>query len=151
MIQLAKFMIHSHRLFKKPTSDPANTEKETETTMELSSTDGRPESRGDTKRVLNHHALRHYTEPAANILGIINCSSPDHIRYVNPFVASTVWLAAAVQIVQGNIGNTSKGDAIQDSKVEILRLTHEKHVNVWDTPRTLLEGVDALDARIKSS
>ncbi|EXJ90175.1 hypothetical protein A1O3_03244 [Capronia epimyces CBS 606.96] len=152
--QLAKFMIHSHSLFGQSSPEPGDTDHETRSSGRRNSSSDPPHNSnatGGTKKVIDRHALRHYTDSANNVLGIINRSSPNHIRYVNPFMASTVWLAAAVQIVEANIGTPSKDKVIQDSKVEILRLTYEKHVRFWDTPRTLLHGLDALDAHLKST
>ncbi|EAW15391.1 fungal specific transcription factor domain-containing protein [Aspergillus fischeri NRRL 181] len=95
----------------------------------------------------NAQGWRNCLEAADNILAIVTRCPESHVKYVNPFLASTVWLAAALQIVRKVYGNNIDAELIQ-SKVDCLRATCEKYAAFWQTPRRMLENLDTLEHRL---
>lgn len=92
MTQLALLMIHRYDAFRPPTrGSEINGRHLSGYSAEL---DGSGIHKAESV------ALRHYFEAADSILRIVNQSSRDHIKHINPFLSSTIWLASAVQLVR---------------------------------------------------
>ncbi|KAF2179306.1 hypothetical protein K469DRAFT_641512 [Zopfia rhizophila CBS 207.26] len=95
----------------------------------------------------NCKGLQSCLQAADNILAIINRSSEDHVKYVNPFHASTVWLATSLQILRKVFGPDVQVE-LTESKCEILRLSCQQYTKFWGTPLALLENLDSLEERL---
>jgi hypothetical protein len=93
--------------------------------------------------------LRHCLQAADNICTIISQCPTDHIEFVSPYLASTVWLAAALQILRdllvvvADCGETH-------SKYALLRGAFDQYSEFWGISPALLENLDSLDARIRN-
>ncbi|KAH9209082.1 hypothetical protein DL95DRAFT_478529 [Leptodontidium sp. 2 PMI_412] len=77
-------------------------------------------------------AIHQYFEATDEILGIINRSSDDHIKHVNAFLASTIWLASAVQLVCKEFGPLGTNAVLVGSKFDVLNMTYKKFVYFWN-------------------
>jgi hypothetical protein len=136
MAQMTRFMICHHYTFGGPSRASDRTA-------------GLPEDHPGlglicTTRLPNANGLEHYAEAVDNVVLLLHHSSAVHIRYVNPFLASTIWLAAAVQIVHKKLGpSTANGDLV-DVKLDVLRLTYKQFVKFWSAPIGLLHALDSL-------
>ncbi|KAF2499909.1 hypothetical protein BU16DRAFT_536191 [Lophium mytilinum] len=142
MIALAKLMIHHYYVFSVPPENTptVSTEDPTHTTKEKS---------GHWQYRPSGLALDQYFEAADDILTIINRSHEDHVRYVNPFLASTVWLAAAAQLISRVFGSPNTDANLARSKFEVLYLLHKQFVNYWGIFTALQENLNTLEARLE--
>lgn len=92
--------------------------------------------------------LGHCLQAADDICTIISQCPADHVEYVSPYLASTVWLAASLQILRDLLVMvTDCGET--HSKYALLRATFEQYSAFWGTSPALLENLDSLDSRIR--
>jgi len=90
--------------------------------------------------------VEQYFEASDSILAIIHTSSENHHRYVNPFLASTIWLACAAQLVRRELVSMSESEKdLIDSNFEVLSITYEQFAQFWTTPSTLKQNLQALE------
>ncbi|KAF2500784.1 hypothetical protein BU16DRAFT_502840 [Lophium mytilinum] len=98
-----------------------------------------------TTRPPNANGLEHYAEAVDNIVLLLHRSSAVHIRYVNPFLATIIWLAAAVQLMHKKFGPSTANRDLVDVKLDVLRLTYKQFVKFWSAPIGLLHALDSLE------
>lgn len=145
MVQLAKLMIHRYDVFRslspgiKPEQEPANPE------LQNPNPTG-SHSMSDTDNV----ALAQYFEAADNILTIVKRSSEDHIRYINPFLSSTIWLASAVQIFRQEFEHGETRRTFIKSKFEVLYMTYKQCVTWWNIHTALQQNLESLETQLES-
>ncbi|PTB35000.1 hypothetical protein M441DRAFT_205667 [Trichoderma asperellum CBS 433.97] len=134
MAQLARLMIYRYDIFNGH--------------IEL------PKSKSARKSVLNFQdqeniALRQYFEAADSILNIVNRSCEDHIQYINPFLSSTIWLAAAVQLFRNSIGGFSTNTSLIKSRFDVLYLTYKQCVDFWNTETAMQQNLELLETQLE--
>jgi hypothetical protein len=118
MTQLTKLMIYKYDLFEKG-----------------------PE--GSSKKERGYHSSRkqafeQYSESADEIVSLVSRSYEEHYRFVNPFLANTIWLAGAVQLLYRELASLDKSHkALANSKLEVLSMTYNRFVTYWDMSSTL--------------
>jgi len=76
---------------------------------------------------------------------IVTRSTDDHIKYVNPFLSSTIWLAAAVQLVYKFFAPLGTNTRLTESKSEVLRLNYTQFVEYWRTSVNLQKNLESLE------
>jgi hypothetical protein len=130
MKQLSRFMVYHHRVFR---SVPRDT--------------GTVLPKGKSP---NQGAWSRYLDAADDILAIIRNSSSDHIQYVNPYLASTIWLAAAAQVASRTFGPVVANPKTVEANLDLLRLTFNRFVSFWNLSDILLERLNNLEARLQS-
>jgi hypothetical protein len=143
MMQLTKFMIYHQQAFMGICQPPGHKDgasicRPSESATEVSS--------GDRSE---NNALSLYLQAADNILTLVNCSSDDHVQHVSPLWASTVWLAAAVQLVYKVLGPRERNMDLIDSKFEVLQLVHKQFVDFWETPSVLQHNLESLEEQLE--
>ncbi|KAL0257612.1 hypothetical protein SLS55_008426 [Diplodia seriata] len=94
--------------------------------------------------------LRECIEASDGIFTIIKNSAPEHVRHVNPFLSSTVWFAAAVQLAYRFIAPSGTNTELVESKVELLRMNCQQYADFWSTPDALLENLSILESHLES-
>jgi hypothetical protein len=99
--------------------------------------------------VPDSEALSRYAKAAEKILLIVNNSSEDHIRYVNPFLANTIWLAAAAQLVYKVFCPVGTNKMLVESNFEVLRLNYKQYVDYWKTSTSLQRNLDCLEKQLE--
>ncbi|KAK2764671.1 fungal specific transcription factor [Colletotrichum kahawae] len=144
MSQLARFMIYHHLAFSEILLGTIFSESGGSPSFEWSAT-----PRSERERLSNSEGLRSCLEASDNIYAVIRRSSETHIEWTNPFLASTVWLAASLQILRKVFAPSTCGDlSEQESKIEVLRGVCQRYTDFWDTPRSLLHNLDSLEERL---
>ncbi|KAJ4361119.1 uncharacterized protein N0V89_001688 [Didymosphaeria variabile] len=143
MTQLTRFMIHHYRVFGG-TGRSALVRKD----VTAKASPARNDTSGDTNASHDTMAIDGYFEAADNILNIVDRSSDEHYRYMNPFLASTVWLAAAVQLVRKEFGSASTNKTLAKSKYEVLFLMYNQYVRYWNISTALGQNLDALEHQL---
>lgn len=138
MTQLTRFMIYNQYAFGKdgsPTSIcVANYDQRGSQNLESTRPGQLPDMNG----------LAHYLEAADNILAITNSCSDNHIRFIKPFLASTIWVAAAAQLVYKKFGPINSNQELLESKFDILFMQCQAYTKLWDTPEALLHNLKSL-------
>jgi hypothetical protein len=142
MIALGKLMIQHYYIFSvPPESVPTiSTEDPTQSAQDKAA-NGQYRASG--------LALDQYFEAADEILAIINRCHEEHFRYVNPFLASTVWLAAAAQLLSKVFDTSNTDTSLARSKFEVLYLLHKEFVSYWGISTALQENLNTLEARLE--
>ncbi|KIM93350.1 hypothetical protein OIDMADRAFT_149740 [Oidiodendron maius Zn] len=147
MIQLTRFMMYQHAVFGggrrehcQVKATPRRGPQTPPTEPDMCHSDIiSPDSDG----------LSLYAEAAEEVLMIITRSSGNHIHYVNPFLSSTVWLAAAVQLVYKYFGPLGTSKSLTESKFEVLQLNYTQFVNHWKMSANLLRNLEGLETTLK--
>lgn len=138
MTQLTKFMIYNQYAFGKDVSPKsvcgANFDETSDQGWETNCKGHLPDKQG----------LGRYLEAAENILAITNSCSDNHISCVKPFLASTIWLATAAQLVYKKFGPTDYNQDLIESKFDILFMQCQRYTKFWDTPGALLQNLKSL-------
>ncbi|CAK7235340.1 hypothetical protein SCUCBS95973_009237 [Sporothrix curviconia] len=102
-------------------------------------------------------AVLPYFEAADNILAIVNRSCEEHIQHINPFLLSTIWLAAAVQLVRRRHvaipraireSNTHQ-QALIKSRFDVLYLTYKRCAAFWNVRTAMEQNLEALEAQLE--
>ena len=76
--------------------------------------------------------LGQYFEAADNVISIIRATSEDHHQCVNPFLASTIWLAGALQLVRSDMAASDSSEKdLYTSNFEMVYLIYQKFVDFW--------------------
>ncbi|KEF57228.1 uncharacterized protein A1O9_07418 [Exophiala aquamarina CBS 119918] len=140
-IQLARFMIYHHYAFGEIISGTIFSEKH-KAEKQLHSSSGRGPSQ-------NTQGLQNCLQVADDMCALIERCAKDHVRYVNPFHASTVWLAASLQVLR-DIFSTGEDMSQTKAKCDTLRSTCGVFTEFWQTPLALLENLDSLASRLSS-
>ena len=97
----------------------------------------------------NSSAWKRYLDAADSILTIVSNSSIDHIKHVNPFLACTIWIAAAVLLVHRVFGPPGTNRRLLQSNFDRLRSNYTQYVTYWQTPTILLEKLNILGPRLE--
>jgi hypothetical protein len=141
MTQLTKFMMYQHAVFGGGRRAhvqviPASGKK----------VQTPPEDRSGTRTPEpDPEGLSRYIEAADAVLMIVTRSTDDHIKYVNPFLSSTIWLAAAVQLVYKFFAPLGTNTRLTESKSEVLRLNYTQFVEYWRTSVNLQKNLESLE------
>ncbi|CAH0051943.1 unnamed protein product [Clonostachys solani] len=138
MTQLARLMIHRYHLFRQPAYSGQ------------SGREDRPDSSsGPMYLDMDNLCIRQYFEAADNILTIVSRSSEDHIRHINPFLLSTIWLACAAQLVRKYLGPAWINPSLVKSRYDVLYLTYKRCVSFWDAKTALQENLESLEMHLE--
>lgn len=141
MTQLAKFMIYHKCTFGE---DEISFRADKAGHGNFSSPDTQKAKAPDSK------GLTRSLKAADDILAIINSCANSHIQYVNPFLASTVWMACAVQLVYKAFGPSEFNKDLIESRFDILYIHSQQYHKFWNTPITLLQHLDVLKKHLES-
>jgi hypothetical protein len=92
--------------------------------------------------------LKNLLDTSETVLELLESCPKDHARYVSPYYASTIWIAAALQLF--------KGIAVYDDdpmgtlcKYTALREAYLQFTRYWGIPLTLLQNLDTLETRLR--
>ncbi|GKZ76283.1 hypothetical protein AnigIFM56816_005262 [Aspergillus niger] len=96
-------------------------------------------------------ALRLYYEAADRVLRIVNRSCDEHIRYINPFMSSTIWLASAVQLVRKYFAQNRYNRSLTNSRFNLLYLTYKRCVQFWDIQTALQRNLELIEEHLDAS
>lgn len=136
MTQLAKLMIHHYDIFAESGRGGRSAQSSS-----------RPLA--ITKNSENMSRYQ-YFEAADEILTIVSRSSDDHIQHINAFLASTIWLASAVQLVRRKFGPQGTNQALVKSKFEVLNMTYKKCVSFWGIQNAMQQNLETLESQLEN-
>ena len=139
MTQLARLMIYRYDVFKGrfrvalPTRESDVDKYDTQT-------------KGKTERL----AVNEYFEAADDMLTIIHRSCDDHIRYINPFLSNTIWLASAVHLMRSQLCRTREIKSAIKSRYEVLHLTYKRCVKFWDMHAAVQQNLETPEEQLEA-
>lgn len=139
-VQLARFMIYHHYGFDEVMTGAIFAD----TSQKGHSPSASPANQGPFK---NAQGLQTILLVADDICGLTTRCSDDHVKHVNPFNASIIWLSASLQVLRRHFGNYGDPKEIA-AKCDLLYATCERFTKFWHTPLALLENLNSLEARI---
>ncbi|OQV03069.1 Fungal specific transcription factor domain-containing protein [Cladophialophora immunda] len=93
--------------------------------------------------------FRNYLEASDMVLRLLSNCPEDHVRYVNPYYASTTWIAAALQVFK-RFTLRDHDSTLTQRQYDLLRRSYLQFNQFWETPRALLQNLDSLQARLDS-
>lgn len=139
MTQLARLMIYRYYLFGAHAHSPQS--------------GGPDDAVGQSLPGLNdpgNSSVRQYFEAADNILMIVSRSCEDHIRYINPFLPSTIWLAAAVQLVRKYVKPPASNPGLTQSRFDVLYLTYKRCAVFWEAKTAMGQNLEMLEMQLQA-
>ncbi len=145
MVQLTRFMLHHQDVFRSTSLD-ANSVRDAMLDDRRTSQQDRPEQ--TIPGTSDRQAWEHYVDAADNIVNLVRSTAQDHVRYVNPFLANTIWLAAAAQVVARLFGPPSIDRRLAGSNFDVLRGTLNLYVYFWGVCGELKTKLDNLESRL---
>ncbi|KAI1621307.1 fungal-specific transcription factor domain-containing protein [Exophiala viscosa] len=92
--------------------------------------------------------LQQFIEAADELLRIVSCSSEDHVRYVNPFLASIIWYGAVVHLGWKILAPPSTNLDWVESKFAVMHMILGKFAEFWDLPRALQENLASVEEKL---
>ncbi|CAG9955831.1 unnamed protein product [Clonostachys rosea f. rosea IK726] len=136
-IQLARFQIFHHYAFSEIASGTLFTENPVDPPFGWTVT--RSSLQGSMR---NCEGLRNCLEAADDIHAILTNVPEEHVKWVNPFLSSTVWLAASLQVLRKvySLGT----DTENESKFALLRLTCQRYQAFWAPSPSLIEAPESV-------
>lgn len=143
MTQLCRFMLHHLRVFNSTYRQLG---------VATSSSSEHPEDAApiDSLNSIDRAAWNVYLAAASEIVTIVRNSSPKHVRHVNPFLSSTIWLAAAAQVISRKIGPHIVNRRVAESNLDVLQMNLDAYVSFWGVSSTLQQKLKALQARLET-
>ncbi len=136
MIQLSRFMINHYQVFDSTSRQLGLLNNTSQINQPLPS--------------VNQSAWNHYLAAASEIVTLVRSCSPRHVNYVNPFLSSTIWLAAAAQIVSKHIGQPLIDRRVADSNLDLLQMNLNAFVSTWGVSTALQQKLITLETRLDS-
>ncbi|OAG36115.1 hypothetical protein AYO21_09742 [Fonsecaea monophora] len=99
------------------------------------------------ERSLLGKGFRNYLETSDMVLRLLSNCPEDHVRYANPYYASTTWIAAALQVFK-RFTLRDHDSTVTQRQYDLLRRSYLQFNQFWDTPSALLQNLDSLEARL---
>ncbi|KAK5467898.1 hypothetical protein LTS15_000871 [Exophiala xenobiotica] len=131
MVQLTKLMISKYYLFNNDLGALSKKDPRRSTAMT--------------------QALERYSEASDEIVSLVGRSYEEHYKFVNPFVANTIWLAGAVQLLYRELASLDKSDRdFTNSKLELLSVTYNRFVRHWNMSSTLQKNLEVVQSEISN-
>lgn len=139
MTQLARLMIYRYDVFKGRFRVALPT-RESDVNHDNS------HAKGKAERL----AVNEYFEAADDMLTIIHRSCDDHIRYINPFLSNTIWLASAVHLMRSQLCRPGAIKSAVKSRYEVLHLTYKRCVRFWDMHTAVQQNLETLEEQLEA-
>ncbi|OAL38638.1 hypothetical protein AYO20_01844 [Fonsecaea nubica] len=93
--------------------------------------------------------MQQFIEAADELLRIVSWSSEEHVRYVNPFLASTIWYGAVVHLGWKVLAPPSTNLDWVESKFTVLHMILMEFSEFWDLPKTLQENLASVEGKLR--
>ncbi|TGO51915.1 hypothetical protein BELL_1697g00010 [Botrytis elliptica] len=151
MAGLTKLMIHKYQVFQpdsQGTREPHNFQRYEDLRGKCFP---HPSMKSILQSRLLDPSVQHYFAASDSVLRIINSSSDMRHCYVNPFLSSTVWLAAAVQLVRLEMASEPSEKELVASNYEILNMVHNQFVLRWNMSITPRDNLVTLANRLRNA
>jgi hypothetical protein len=91
-----------------------------------------------------------YMSASDEIVLVVRNSSRDHYKYVNPFLANTLWFAAAAQCACKVFGPPSFNKRLTSSNLDLLKLTIDRFISFWNGTENLKGKLARIEVGLKN-
>lgn len=91
-----------------------------------------------------------YMNASDEICTVVRNSARDHYKYVNPFLANTLWFAAAAQCACRVFGPPTYNKRLTGSRLDLLKLTIDQYIHFWNGMDNLKNKLARIEARLKN-
>lgn len=145
MVQLTRFMLHSQTVFRSTALDTIFLRQD-ESGEHRNPVHDTTDHSGPSG--IDRQAWEHYLDAGDRIVSVVRNSAQVHVRYVNPFLANSIWFAAAAQVVCRLFGPPSIDRRLAASNFDVLRWTLNLYVSFWGVCSTLKQKLDGLESRL---
>lgn len=145
MTQLARLMIHRYDAFSSQFMAAISSFENSGSNS--NSEKAHSQDKQDEREKL---AITQYFEAADNALNIVRRSCDDHVRYINPFLSSTIWLVSAVYLVRSQFCRPGTSKSVIKSRFEVMHLTYKKCVDFWDMQTAVQQNLGTLEEQLES-
>lgn len=146
MTQLAKLMIYRYDVFNGHSKGFLSTHRSSDPLR----ANNKRDSPQDRKNGMESLALKQYFDAADDMLTIVHRSCDDHIRYINPFLSNTIWLASAVHLVRSHLCQSGTERSAIKSRFEVMHLTYKKCVEFWDMHTAVQQNLEILQEQLEA-
>ncbi|TEY74216.1 hypothetical protein BOTCAL_0075g00180 [Botryotinia calthae] len=149
--ELTKFMIHKYQVFQPDSQNtlaPHNFQRYQDLGGKIFP---HPSMKSALQSRMLDPSVRHYFAASDSVLRIINSSSDTRHYYVNLFLSSTVWLAAAVQLVRFEMTSEPLEKELVASNYEILNMVHNQFILRWNMSATPRDNLVKLANRFRNA
>lgn len=89
-----------------------------------------------------------YPRASDKILEVVENSSGTHVGYVNPFLGHAAWMAATVQLLQGELTEEGPQTTLHKPQFEILKSVHKQFVMYWSMSAVPSQNLDLLTVKL---
>ncbi|EXJ83040.1 hypothetical protein A1O3_06857 [Capronia epimyces CBS 606.96] len=144
MIELTKMMIYKYYIFH------GDSQLGHHSVQVKAGAKSQPEWFDLAGGVAEDRVFEKYFEAADEVVALVSRSSDVQCRYVNPYLANTIWLAAAVQIIHRALAQTNSERELINSNFELLSLTYNQFVSFWGMSDTLQKNLEAIEEEVES-
>lgn len=142
MAQLTKLMIFKYSIFRSGLGSSPPPEKAKGGSSYSGANTSQPSA--------GINALQQYSEAADEIVLLVGRSYEEHYKYVNPFLANTIWLAGAVQLLYRELGSLSSAEKeLTNSNLELLSMTYNRFVSYWNMASTLQKNLEVVESELE--
>ncbi|KAK0100571.1 hypothetical protein ONS95_007029 [Cadophora gregata] len=138
MTQLSRFMLNHYQVFDSTSRHLGEKASSSTNTTDSS-----------TLTPLDQTAWNHYLTAAASIVTLLRNCPLSHVQYANPFLASTIWLAAAAQVVSKSFGDKLVDPRVADSNLDVLQMNLNAFVEFWGVSDALRVKLRTLENKLK--
>jgi hypothetical protein len=145
MTQLTRLMIHRHQV----SWHVDRILKLADVSEEQSNLQSPGHQSPFTSLATEHRAWNHYLNSADSIIALIRGTSSNHVRHVNPFLANTIWLAAAAQVLGMLFRPQTIDRRTAESNIDLLRSTFNRYASFWNISPSLKDKLDSLETRLQ--
>jgi len=94
-------------------------------------------------------ALCQYLEAADEVVAVVRRSSEDHHIYVNPFLANTIWIAGAAQLLRRELAPGEMNPETIQSSFELLCLTYRRFTDYWSMSNVPQKNLETLEIELE--
>lgn len=156
MIELAKLMIYKYYIFRIGMRWPLTGREPSyprgqsdDFSLPQGSTNTGTMTTGDSQA--QAQALEAYSEASTAIVLMVRRSFEEHYKYVNPFLANTIWLAGAVQLLYRELAPMSRIEKdLTNSNFDLLSMTYNKFVSHWNMSPTLQKNLERVEFELEN-
>lgn len=122
MVQLVRLVAYKYYVFDEGRGSPMSLSDARSAKQVPLQGEATPKQQLDTTLGMMRDSpyLEQYFEAADQIMTIVHRSSENHHRFVNPFLSSTVWLAAVAQLIHCEVAQTEVEKDLAYPSYEIL-------------------------------
>lgn len=142
LTQLCRFMIYHHKICAQAPWLQSG-KKGTSTTNDIRAEQGQASATANSE-------WSNYMSASDEIVAVVRNSARDHYKYVNPFLANTLWFASAAQCACKVFGPPSFNKRLATSNLDLLKLTIDRYISFWGGMESLKGRLSRIETGLQS-